>query len=64
MPPFIKTTCPECHRRVTIDLEELKKNSQVIYRDDATGRKTRTHEYVVTCPHCGHRFKIQIPETE
>lgn len=61
MPPFRNIQCPHCTRSNKIDLAEMSKGNGnlvkgVIYR----GENKPVEEVVVTCQHCGRKFKIAV----
>jgi RNase P subunit RPR2 len=61
MPPFLNTQCVHCQKNNRFDIAEiLKENGKtakgVIYR----GENKPVEEVVVTCQHCGRKFKVTV----
>lgn len=61
MPPFVNTNCTHCTKPNRFDLAELRKEDGslvkgVVFR----GEEKKGEEFVVTCQHCGRKFKIMV----
>lgn len=60
MPPFVSTECPNCQHRNRFDLAELRKNDASLVKDIMYRGNEKDDEIVVTCQHCGRKFKFML----
>ncbi|MGB8647612.1 MAG: hypothetical protein WCF84_20430 [Anaerolineae bacterium] len=56
---LIEITCPKCGHKWSVDVEEVKKQQAVIYRQISP---IQTHTYRVQCPNDGTWVLVELKE--
>jgi len=61
MPQFVNTQCANCSKPNRFDLAELRKEDRSISKNILSSQGDKSiEEFIVTCQHCGKKFKIMV----
>ncbi len=58
MPPFANPDCPYCGKKNRFDMAELQEKDGTLMRHINLQSIMQPKEYIVTCQHCGKKFKV------